>query len=78
MVLMVSETPAQDANLKDLPQSFIFLKFSLFSQSPGQKAIYFTTILLDLLEVSVLCSFKICYSVILILFCSHFCKVAAQ
>lgn len=33
MVLMVSEIPVQDANLKDLPQSSIFLLRSLFANS---------------------------------------------
>lgn len=53
MVLMASEILFQDASLKDLSQSFIFLVFSLFSLRPGQKALVLIlqALLLDLLEV---------------------------
>jgi len=33
MVLVVSEIPVQDANLRDLPESFLFFICSLFANS---------------------------------------------
>lgn len=42
------------------------------------KSFNFTSNFANLLKDFLLCAFKICQSVILILFCSHFCMAAAQ